>query len=457
MQKRWMITGMLVLALAFALSSCTWFGQKALDPMGVGATKYIEVVIEGNLTDARIAELEGYGQVVQRYGKIGGVLIKAKESQAAALASLPFVRAVGEAAERHAYSYEGGLSTWDLDIINVTEQTFSRVVNFDGSGVYVAVLDTGLVKNWRDYLPEEQVAVAYAKAFNSGASDRSNVADVPHLWERDTESHGTHVTSTILGYNLYGTPINGVAPKATVIPVKVLGNNGGGWSPGIAEGIEYVADLKDELGVPMVINMSLGGPVLSPLEEAAIDYAIGKGVIVVASAGNEGEAGMGYPGAYAPVISVGASGWVGEWPDDDGSWWTADVPDPTTADMVYVCDFSSRELPGQDLDVLAPGSWIVGPYLAYGAAHPSLPIWSQGKPGQYYFLGGTSMASPHVAGLVALMLEADGTLTAAAAELALESTALPIPPGSATVGGVEYTWGADATGAGLVQADALGL
>ena len=59
--------------------------------------------------------------------------------------------------------------------------------------------------------------------------------------------------------------------------------------------------------------MSLGGPSLDAMEKAAIDYAIGKGVIIVASAGNEGEAGMGYPGAYAPVISVAAAGWVGEW------------------------------------------------------------------------------------------------------------------------------------------------
>ena len=63
-----------------------------------------------------------------------------------------------------------------------------------------------------------------------------------------------------------------------------------------------------------MINMSLGGPVQEPVEKAAVDYAISAGVIIVASAGNEGEAGMGYPGAYAPVISVAASGWVDEWP-----------------------------------------------------------------------------------------------------------------------------------------------
>ena len=196
------------------------------------------------------------------------------------------------------------------------------------------------------------------------------------------------MTSTILGYNMRGTPVNGVAPLATVIPVKVLNQNGSGWSSVIAHGITYVADLK--LGpladYPVVINMSLGGSALDAVEKEAIDYAIEAGVIIVASAGNNGEAGMGYPGAYAPVISVGASGWLGEW--QSGSWWySIDDPEPNNMDLYYIVDFSARELDGQDLDVVAPGSWIVGPYNV-----------DSGHIG-YYYLGGTSMASPHVAGL----------------------------------------------------------
>jgi subtilisin family serine protease len=214
----------------------------------------------------------------------------------------------------------------------------------------------------------------------------------------------------------------------------------------IAKGITYVAALKSVLGAPVVINMSLGGPELDAMEKAAIDYAISKGVIIVASAGNEGAQGMGYPGAYAPVISVAASGWIGEWTAPN--WWrTLDVPDPTNPDHFYITDFSSRQLADQDLDVAAPGSWVVGPY--------------QTNSGQlsYYYLGGTSMASPHVAGIVALMAQKNSALTAAEAESILEGSAIPLAPGSRTIldpyqGWITISWGADATGAGLVNAAA---
>jgi subtilisin family serine protease len=238
---------------------------------------------------------------------------------------------------------------------------------------------------------------------------------------------------------------------ATVIPVKVLNQNGSGWSSVIARGIVYVADLKAGplAASPVVINMSLGGSQLDAVEKAAIDYAISKGVIIVASAGNEGEHGMGYPGAYAPVISVAASGWLGEWyPSAGGAWWYAvDDPEPTNPSFYYIADFSSRQKSGQDLDVAAPGTWVVGPY--------------QVNSGQtsYYFLGGTSMASPHVAGIVALMVQKNPALLAGDAETILQESALYLAPGSRTVydgrgGMVTYTWGADATGAGLATADA---
>lgn len=87
------------------------------------------------------------------------------------------------------------------------------------------------------------------------------------------------------------------------------------------------------------------------------------------------------------AISVAASGWVGEW--TAASWWrTLDVPDPTKAADYYITDFSSREKPGQDLDVAAPGSWVVGPYQTqsgkisyyYLGAHRWRHRTSQGSP-----------------------------------------------------------------------------
>jgi subtilisin family serine protease len=215
-------------------------------------------------------------------------------------------------------------------------------------------------------------------------------------------------------------------------------------------GIQYVGDLKAGplADYPVVINMSLGGPELDAVEKDAIDYAIGKGVIIVASAGNEGEAGMGYPGAYAPVISVAASGWTGEWQSGPVPWFYGLYMAEATSPLdCYIVDFSSRELSGQDLDVAAPGSWVVGPY--------------QLQMGQisYYYLGGTSMASPHVAGTVALMLEKNSALTASDAETILEDSAILLGPGSRLVMtpwgfAQEYSWGADATGAGLLDAAA---
>jgi subtilisin family serine protease len=420
----------------------------------------INVLLNTAPTGAILADLGLHGKVRDVVPAINAVTLQTKSSELAAIRALPYVATANPDQERKggpvdtvaATDFSGGISTWDLDAINVTQYGSNiRQLAYDGSGVYVAVLDTGLVDSWRRYFPQERIATQYGIAFGGGGGEVGFVSSQPNKWEHDQNSHGTHVTSTILGYSLRGTPVNGVAPMATVIPVKVLNQNGSGWSSVVARGITYVADLKAGplASFPVVINMSLGGPSLDALEKAAIDYAISKGVIIVASAGNEGAAGMGYPGAYAPVISVAASGWVGEWqPKGNGAWWyNEDVSEATDPDQYYITDFSSRALTDQDLDVAAPGSWIVGPY--------------QVNSGQvsYYFLGGTSMASPHVAGIVALMAQKDPTLSATEAEAILEASAIPLPAGDRLIDDgsgakVTVSWGTDATGSGLVTADA---
>jgi len=452
MFKRSFLGIVLIIALVFNFQTADAASSKG--------TIGVNIVLNTDVTDGILADLGNHGKVRDVVYEIDALTMQIKASELAAIQQLSYVASANPDAERNgspvdtvaADNFLDGLSTWDQDAINVTDFGFdNRQVAYDGTGVYVAVLDTGLVDMWRQYFPEERIAEEYAIAFGGGGGEVGTVSSQPNKWEHDQDSHGTHVTSTILGYNLNGTPVNGVAPMATIIPVKVLNQNGSGWSSVVARGIEYVAELKEGplAGYPVVINMSLGGPVLDAMERAAIDRAIAAGVIVVASAGNAGTAGMGYPGAYAPVISVAASGYIGEWyPAAGGAWWyRMNVAEPTNPGQFYITDFSSRALPGQDLDVAAPGSWIVGPY--------------QVNSGQtsYYFLGGTSMASPHVAGIVALMAEKFPGLTAAAAETALEAAAIPLGAGCRNVyqssGAIEnICWGADATGAGLITADA---
>jgi subtilisin family serine protease len=419
---------------------------------------HINVLLNTEITDDILAELGTYGKVMGKIVQIDALTMKIKQSQLSDIQGLEYVDAANPDAERKgipidtvaAEDFSAGLSTWNLDAINVTDFGFNnRQVAEDGTGVYVAVLDTGLLGTWRQYFPQERISEEYAISFGGGGNDHGFIPDQPNKWEKDTNSHGTHVTSTILGYSFYGTSINGVAPMATIIPVKVLNQNGSGWSSVVAAGIMYVAHLKEGplAGSPVVINMSLGGPELDDIEKAAIDYAIDKGVIIVASAGNKGMEGMGYPGAYEPVISVAASGWDQEWyttPPNTSWWWYLNVAEPTDPNHFYITDFSSRELPGQDLDIAAPGSWVVGPYqLQMGQT-------------SYYYLGGTSMASPHVAGIVALMAEKYPALAALQAETILEGSAIGLAPGCRFIltpwGTVEYCWGADATGAGLVDA-----
>ncbi|MEM3357122.1 MAG: S8 family serine peptidase [Candidatus Bathyarchaeia archaeon] len=402
--------------------------------------------------------------------------------------------------------------TWDADMIN------SDITGYTGKGLYVAVLDTGLAPNWRDYFPEEKIAAHLGKGFKeniiwdskTGTFRESGVVHETSFIGCTGSTHGTHVTSTIIGYYYYAPAdelsglalppiyVEGIAPDVTIIPIKVLADYHigkrhlnedydemhmvFGTDRMVAAGIRYATNLKIAGYSPMIITMSLGGSTPSPIIEDAINYAIANGVIVVAAAGNEGELGMSWPGAYPQVISVGACGWKYEWywpgttppPPRYRLWWLQDetygyndIPEPTPANDVYITDWSSREKEGQDLDVVAPGSWVRGPYPGTpGYSH--LPWWSNGwgwlvgaNPGNFYYLGGTSMATPHVAAVIAQILEKNPTLTQIQVEYILKTTALSIAPGSMSVydlsptpGWYTYSWGNDATGSGLVQADA---
>ncbi|NJE25578.1 Subtilisin DY [Thermococcus sp. MV5] len=469
--KSSIVVGILVMLLVMSMPLASGASENAPKP--------VFVQIDGPITQEVLSTLRANGmKITYVFDEIGFVAGFVKDKNLEKISQLEFVKSVGEDVQIHVTSemlpsaspYGFGNYTWNLDMINVP--TVHENMGYTGEGVYIAVLDTGLVPNWKDYFEEDKIATEFGRAFLAASL---NAHYNPNAWEADTHSHGTHVTSTIIGFWVYDFyRVSGVAPDVKIIPVKVLHNSGFGWSTDIAAGILYIADLytaeKDSGGNvlppdgvinPIVISMSLGGPRLSQIEKTAIDSAISQGVFIVAAAGNDGEAGMDYPGAYEPVISVGAAGWVGEWLT--GGWWIlSDVPE-NLINQVYVTDFSGREKLEQDLDVLAPGSWVVGPYLPYGAAHP--PYWANGVPGQYYYLGGTSMATPHVSGIVALMLEKDMEdgvidLNQTIVESILENTAMPITWDNAwvvdpgTLNWTLITWDTDAVGSGLVQADA---
>ena len=420
----------------------------------------INVALNQPVNNQILTDLSNYGNVKGKLTQINAVFMQAAESKLPIIQKLPYVAAANPDQPRDTgpmiepvpvSDFSGGASTWDQDSINVTEQGSPdfRTVTEDGTGVYVAVLDTGLLSDWRTYFPEDRIDLTHARTFGAGgASGIGAIVNPPGKVTRDQNSHGTHVVSSIIGYNYGPTAdnpsgyINGAAPKATIIPIKVLNQNGSGWSSAIAAGIVYVTDLHlNQLGgAPLVVNMSLSGGLLDAVEKAAVDYAVANGVIIVAAASNNGPNGiMGYPGAYQPVISVAAGGYRNEFLQ--ASWWrTVNVPDPFSASDYYLANFSSRVGAGQDMDVTGPGSYVVGPYQVNSQT-------------SYYYLSGTSMSSPHVAGIVALMKQKNPALTNVQAEQILESTAHPFGAGTnVTTATGTYTWPASATGAGWADA-----
>jgi serine protease len=245
-----------------------------------------------------------------------------------------------------------------------------------GQGITVAVIDTGVA--CFDKGPFSRVGDLAGTRCEGGwnfVGDNAQAAD--------DHGHGTHVAGTIAQTTNNGVGTAGLAYCATLMPVKVLSKQGFGTVANVAEGIRFAADNGAQ-----VINMSLGGPIKSKIIEDAVNHALGKGVVIVAAAGNSGKS-VGYPAAYPGVIAVSA-----------------------TDDKDQIAYFSSR---GPEVAIAAPGVAVTQQTVCNGGAN---------KCEIFGTFNGTSMASPHVAGIAA-MVESLGVTDPEAVRDALTSTARP--------------------------------
>src|SRR4029450_12533616 len=155
------------------------------------------------VTDTILQDLGTHGQVLDVISQINGVTLREQSSELSTIQTLPYVAGADPDAQVYEQSdFSAGTNYWNLDAVNVTDfgATPPRVVGYDGDGAYVGVIDTGLPFNWRDYFPEERIAVEFARGFGGGGGNRGTVSSQPETWERDPSSHGLAVTRVILGF-----------------------------------------------------------------------------------------------------------------------------------------------------------------------------------------------------------------------------------------------------------------
>ncbi|HUH03367.1 MAG TPA: S8 family serine peptidase [Kofleriaceae bacterium] len=295
----------------------------------------------------------------------------------------------------------GGISTspgpvdlqWNLWALKLDPTRGWATVN---PGVRVAVLDTGIA--FQDH--------ADALGMYAQAPDLAGVPFAPgydfvndDAHPNDDQGHGTHVAGVIAASD----GIAAIGVGAELMPVKVLDVSNRGTELALAEGIIFAVD-----GGADVINMSLSFPPAfypSPFLADAIDYAVERGVVMVAATGNHGASLVAYPAAFREVIAVGASELDHEFVPRSGP-----TPWRYAAHRLSPADYSNK---GYNVDVSAPSGRIDRDLDGDGNPEAILAQTFSGDPTQfdYYFYAGTSQASAQISGIAAIMLSENPDIT----------------------------------------------
>lgn len=303
------------------------------------------------------------------------------------------------------------------------------------SSVVVAVIDTGILNHsdlaGRTVPGYDFISDSFVGNDGNGRDDNpadpgdwivANECDYSHS-AQDSSWHGTHVAGTIGAASDNASGVAGVDWNAKILPVRVLGKCGG-YTSDIVDGMRWAAglpvtDVPANANPAKVLNMSLGGSgSCSVSEQNAINQIVAAGSTVVVAAGNSNDDASGYsPANCNNVITVASNNRQGNraWYSNYG----------TTVEITA---------PGGDTSILANG---VLSTLDSGATTPA-------NDNSYAYFQGTSMAAPHVAGVVSLLIGQNPTLTPAEVAFHLQLTARPFPDGSSC--------NASSCGAGIVDA-----